>query len=185
MSHKRKNRVDTKASPHEPRRPSSKITNVQRGDADASPNGPTGEAFGKAMESVLPASDPPEVVRREPRSAGGAGFPLVGSEVLEALRADGRIHRAMHDVIHAPDDDIVERHLRPKEEASVSFRPDHQLADAGAELAEDFGREFLMSATSGEDMSELTSNDETDPSEMGGPFIEEQIDDEDDQDDED
>ena len=60
----------------------------------------------------------------------------------------------------------------PLEEASVSFRPDPEAGDAGAGLADELGRSFLESATTGEDMSELESADDLMPSEVGGPFIE-------------
>jgi hypothetical protein len=39
-------------------------------------------------------------------------------------------------------------------------------------LAEEFGRSYLQSATTGEDMSEIENADDPDPSEVGGPFLE-------------
>ena len=77
----------------------------------------------------------------------------------------------MHDVIHSPDDGIAEYHLGPMQEASVSFRPDPGIGDAGADLAEELGENYLRLATSGEDMSELENPVESDPAEIGGPFL--------------
>ena len=77
----------------------------------------------------------------------------------------------MHDVIHAPDDGIAEYHLGPQQEASVSFRPDPEVGDAAADLAEELGQNALRSATSGEDMSELEDQAETDAAEIDGPFV--------------
>jgi hypothetical protein len=56
-------------------------------------------------------------------------------------------------------------------EARVAFRPDPALGDAGAELAGDFGRDFLIAATSGEDISEIENASTTEPSEVGEPFL--------------
>jgi hypothetical protein len=95
------------------------------------------------------------------------GHSLVGSEVLEAVGSKGVVRRAMHDVIHSPDDESVAYRVGPEQEPSVAFRPDHQLADAGAEMAEDLGREFLISATTGADMSELEGASSSEPTEIG------------------
>ena len=100
-----------------------------------------------------------------------ATFPLVGSEVLDAIGSRGVSKRAMHDVIHAPDDGIAEYHLGPQQEASVSFRPDPAVGDAAADLAEELGQNSLRSATSGEDMSELEDRTDTDATEFGAPFV--------------
>jgi hypothetical protein len=131
------------------------------------------ECLGKALDSVLPASDPPRPIRAKTRGESpAAGFPLAGSEVLDVTGPRGEQRREMHDIIHAPDDDIVERHLGPHEEASVSFHPEPDIGDAGADLAEELGRTYLEAASSGRDMSELENPDEPDPSEVGGPFLE-------------
>jgi hypothetical protein len=78
----------------------------------------------------------------------------------------------MHDIIHSSDDEIAEHHLGPLEEASASFRPDPDAGDAGADLADELGRSFLESATTGEDMSELENSEELMASELGEPFLE-------------
>ncbi|HMI87650.1 MAG TPA: hypothetical protein VK550_26370 [Polyangiaceae bacterium] len=83
------------------------------------------------------------------------GFPLVGSEVLEAMGSKETVGRAMHDVIYAPDDEKMRTRLGPEQEASVAFHPDHALGDAGADFAEEFGRDFLRAATTGEDIDEI------------------------------
>ncbi|HMJ54149.1 MAG TPA: hypothetical protein VK540_18840 [Polyangiaceae bacterium] len=101
------------------------------------------------------------------------GFPFVGEEVLEAVGSNGTIGRAMHDVLYTPDDEKVVTRLGPEEEASVAFHSDPALGDAGAEFAETFGRDFLMAATMGEDIREIEGASTTDPSEVGGPFLEE------------
>jgi hypothetical protein len=101
------------------------------------------------------------------------GFPMVGSEVLEAVGSNGTVGRAMHDVIHTPDDERMETRLGPEQVARVAFRPDEGLGDAGAEFAAEFGRDFVMAATSGEDFGEIYNSSETDPSEVGGPFLQE------------
>jgi len=117
------------------------------------------------------------VIRRVARSGGArtvpTGLPLVGSDVLEAVGSKGTVGRAMHGVLYTPDDENVVTRLGPEQEASVSFRPDRALGDAGAEFAEEFGRDFLMAATTGEDISEIGSAAEMDPSEVGGPFLQE------------
>jgi hypothetical protein len=100
-----------------------------------------------------------------------ASFPLVGSEVLDVIGSAGVPKRGMHDVIHSPDDGIAEHHLGPLQEASVSFRPDPEVGDAGADLAEELGQNYLRSVTTGEDMSELENPTEMDPTEIGGPFV--------------
>jgi hypothetical protein len=102
------------------------------------------------------------------------GFPLVGSEVLEAVDSNGTVGRAMHDVLYTPDDEKMTVRLGPEEGARVAFRPDQALGDAGAEFAEEFGRDFLLAATTGEDFGEIYSSSETDPSEVGGPFLQEE-----------
>ncbi len=100
------------------------------------------------------------------------GFPMVGSEVLEAIGSNGQVGRAMHDVIYTPDDEKVVTRLGPEQVASVAFNPDHALGDAGAEFAEDFGREFLMAATTGENIGERDSASDGDYPE-GVPLLQE------------
>jgi hypothetical protein len=108
-----------------------------------------------------------------PRRIVPVGLPLVGSEVLEAIGSNAKVRRAMHDVIHTPDDEKMVTRLGPEQEASVAFHPDHLLGDAGAEFAEDFGRDFLLAATTGADIGELEGASTTEPSEVGGPFLQE------------
>jgi len=127
---------------------------------------------GKAFGELLPQSDRPTPVRAGPDETRAASFPLVGSEVLDVSGAAGARRRNMHDVIHSPDDEIAEQHRGPHEEAAVSFRSDPEAGDAGADLADQFGRSYLQSATTGEDISEIESADDLDTTEMGGPFIE-------------
>jgi hypothetical protein len=74
----------------------------------------------------------------------------------------------MHDVLHTPDDERVVTRLGPAQEASVAFHTDRALGDAGAEFAEDFGRDFLMAAT-GEDVGERLAS--ADASGLGEPFL--------------
>jgi hypothetical protein len=100
-----------------------------------------------------------------------AGHPLVGSEVLDVIGSGGVPKRDMHDIIHAPDDEIVEVPLGPGQEAKVEFRPDPKVGDAGADMAEELGRSYLQSATSGEDMSEIENPPTMDVSEVGEPFL--------------
>jgi hypothetical protein len=56
------------------------------------------------------------------------------------------------------------------QEASVAFHTDGALGDAGAEFAEDFGRNFLMAATTGEDIGEMQGAS-ADGSELGEPSL--------------
>ena len=74
-----------------------------------------------------------------PHQAEGASFPFVGSDVLDISGSGGAPRREMHDIIHSADDEIAEHHLGPLEEASVSFRPDPEAGDAGADLADELG----------------------------------------------
>jgi len=99
------------------------------------------------------------------------GAALAGSEVLEAVGSNGTVGRAMHDVIHTPDDEKVVTRLGPEQEASVEFHADRALGDAGAEFAEDFGRGFLMAATTGEDIGEMASESSSDASLLGDSFL--------------
>jgi hypothetical protein len=127
----------------------------------------------KALGAILPSTEPPRAVPGTARDESpSAGPRYLGSEVLDVTGAEGVSRRAMHDVIHAPDDEIAEQPLAPGEEADISFRPDREIGDAGAELAEELGRSYLQSATSGEDISEIEAGDEADPVEVGGPFLE-------------
>jgi hypothetical protein len=100
-----------------------------------------------------------------------ASFPLVGSDVLDVVGSRGVPKREMHDIIHSPDDEIAEYPLGPMQEASVSFRPDPEIGDAAADLAEELGQSAMRSATTGEDVSELESAPEMAPTEIGGPFL--------------
>jgi len=77
----------------------------------------------------------------------------------------------MHDVLHTPDDEKVITRLGPEQEASVAFHNDGALGDAGAEFAADFGHDFLMAATTGEDIGEIQSASSEDVSEFGDPFL--------------
>ena len=108
---------------------------------------------------------------RRPHDPPPVSFPLVGSDVLDVVGSRGVPKREMHDVIHSPDDGIAEVRLGPLQEASVSFHADPEIGDAGADLAQEFGENYLRSATTGEDMSELENPDEPDPNEFGGPFV--------------
>ena len=101
------------------------------------------------------------------------GSPLAGSEVLEAVGSNGTVGRAMHDILYAPDDEKVVTRLGPEQAASVAFRPDEALGDAGAEFAAEFGRDFLMAATAGEDFSEIYDEAATESSEPGAPYLQE------------
>jgi hypothetical protein len=76
----------------------------------------------------------------------------------------------MHDVLHTPDDEKVVTRLGPEQEASVEFHTDGALGDAGAEFAEDFGRDFLTAATTGEDVGEIQASS-TEGSELGDHFL--------------
>ena len=82
-----------------------------------------------------------------------------------------QVGRAMHDVLRTPDDENVVTRLGPEQEASVAFHTDRALGDAGAEFAEDFGRDFLMAATTGEDVGEIQSASSADASVLGEPFL--------------
>jgi hypothetical protein len=78
--------------------------------------------------------------------------------------------------ISAADDVNVEHPLGPLEEASVSLRPDLASGDAGADFADELGRSYLRAATTGEDIGEIADEDGMDASEIGGPFLEIEID---------
>jgi hypothetical protein len=99
------------------------------------------------------------------------GSALTGSEVLEAVGSNGTVGRAMHDVLYSPDDEKVLTRLGPEQEASVAFNPDQELGDAGAEFAAEFGRDFLMAATAGEDFSEIYSESASGSSEPGAAYL--------------
>jgi hypothetical protein len=141
----------------------------------------------KKLEPMNPPAEETTSIRQAPRfrvdesdSQAGerkerrtlpTGLPLVGSEVLEAIGSNGTVGRAMHDVIYTPDDEKVVTRLGPEQTASVSFHSDRELADAGAEFAEDFGRDFLMAATTGEDIGEIESASEEADAKLGDPFL--------------
>jgi hypothetical protein len=61
--------------------------------------------------------------------------------------------------------------LGPEQGARVAFRPDEGLGDAGAEFAAEFGRDFVMAATTGEDFGEIYNASSTETSEAGGGFL--------------
>jgi hypothetical protein len=122
----------------------------------------------KGKRTREPTTEPPKESPNEPPPAS---FPFVGSDVLDVIGSKGVPKREMHDVIHSPGDGIAEVHLGPLEGASVSFRPDPEMGDAGADFAEEFGGNYLRSATTGEDVSELENPPELDPAEIGGPFV--------------
>ncbi len=123
---------------------------------------------GRTDESVIR-----QVSREDAPRTLRTGSPLAGSEVLEAVGSNGTVGRAMHDVLYAPDDEKVLMRLGPEQEASVAFRPDQALGDAGAEFAEEFGRDFLMAATAGEDFSEIYNAAATEPSDVAGGYLQE------------
>jgi hypothetical protein len=136
------------------------------------------------MQHRKPRKEPTEEVRKpEDRTDGSSappsrktlliGLPMVGSEILEAIGSNGTVGRAMHDVIYTPDDEKMNIRLGPEQEAAVAFHPDLALGDAGAEFAEEFGRDFLVAATTGEDIGEIESAAGTESSEVGGPFLQE------------
>jgi len=109
-------------------------------------------------------------VRSRLRTIPGVGS-LAGSDVLEGVGSNGTVVRAMHDVLHTPDDERVITRLGPEQEASVAFQSDRALGDAGAEFAEDFGRDFLTAATTGEDIGEIQSAASAEASELGETFL--------------
>jgi len=114
-----------------------------------------------------------QVNREEAPRTLRTGFPLAGSDVLEAVGSNGTVGRAMHDVLYAPDDENVTNPLGPEQEASVAFHPDEALGDAGAEFAEEFGRDFLMAATTGEDIGEIYNASSAEPSDLAGTYLQE------------
>ena len=77
----------------------------------------------------------------------------------------------MHDVLYTPDDEKMVTRLGPEQEASVEFHADRLLGDAGADFAEDFGRDFLTAVTTGEDIGEMESTSAADASEFGESFL--------------
>jgi hypothetical protein len=118
----------------------------------------------------LPTEEETTSVRGRLRTLPGIA-PLAGSDVLEGIGSNGRVVRAMHDVLHTPDDEKVATRLGPEQEASVKFQSDRALGDAGAEFAEDFGRDFLTAAITGEDIGEIQNAASADASELGEPFL--------------
>jgi len=95
----------------------------------------------------------------------------LNSPAEEETTSVRRVGRVMHDVLHTPDDEKVLTRLGPEQEASVEFHTDGALGDAGAEFAEDFGRNFLTAATTGEDIGEIQTASSTEASELGDPFL--------------
>ena len=145
-----------------------------RNHIEKAPLKPRAKEPPKAEERTFESVTRPLPQRRAARTSR-FGRPLVGSEVLEALGSNGTVGRAMHDVLHTPDDENVITRLGPEQEASIAFHPDHALGDAGAEFAEDFGRDFLMAATTGEDVGEIEQASSTDLSEVGGTPLQEVV----------
>jgi hypothetical protein len=92
-------------------------------------------------------------------------------EETTSVRSHGRAGRAMHDVLRTPDDEKIVTRLGPEQEASVAFDADGARGDAGAEFAEDFGRDFLTAATTGDDIGEIQSLSSGDAPELGEPFL--------------
>src|SRR2546423_1226946 len=74
------------------------------------------ERLGEALVDILPSSDPPPETRQEvSHEPPAASLPVGGSEVLDVSGAEGRQSRQMHDVIHGPDEERIERHLAANE----------------------------------------------------------------------
>lgn len=120
--------------------------------------------------------DAPKVERTElrpahPRYGSAPTHTLAGDEVIEELGTRGVPKRAMHEPLRAPDDEVLERRHANEEAGVASFRPDPELGDAAAELAEELGRSFVESATAVADVSELVVPEETAEEEVGGPFV--------------
>ncbi len=86
---------------------------------------------------------------------------LAGSAVLRARGSGGVPKRAMHDVVHSADDEISDRHLGPGQGAATSFRPDPEMGDAGADLADTLGRSFLDGAVTGDEEAEDAAEEES------------------------
>jgi hypothetical protein len=120
---------------------------------------------------MQPDEPPSQLPRPKQRATFPTGAPLAGSDVLQAIGKHGTVGRAMHDVIHTPDDEKVVTRLGPEQAASVSFHPDRALGDAGAEFAEEFGRDFLLAATTGEAFGEVESAATEDVTELGDSFL--------------
>lgn len=77
----------------------------------------------------------------------------------------------MHDAIRTSDDEVRHRERARMQEASIEFRPDPEMGDAAADLADELGRHMLDAVTSGVDMSELVPPEQSFEEEVGGPYI--------------
>lgn len=127
------------------------------------------EEQAKLLEDL---EDSPARAARTSRSARKeATWHRLSSEVMEEEGSRGVPKRPMHDVILSTDDEHRKRERSRDQAASVSFRPDPELNDPAADLADVLGRDVLDAATSGVDMSELVPPVESWEEEVGGPFI--------------
>jgi hypothetical protein len=61
----------------------------------------------------------------------------------------------MDEAVPTSDDELRRPHYHPSDAAGVEFDSDPVAADAAADLASDFGVEFLEAATRGQDLSDV------------------------------
>lgn len=122
-------------------------------------------------EALTPRdSTPPDRKPAHPVHPSARTHQLV-SEVMEEEGSLGVPKRPMHEMVRTSDDENRKRERGMTQEASIEFRPDPELGDAAADLAEELGRNMLGAATSGVDMSELVPPEESFQEEVGGPYI--------------
>jgi hypothetical protein len=76
----------------------------------------------------------------------------------------------MDDALPTLDDEVRRYHHHPNEAGTTEFEVDPEAADAAADLAGDFGSQFLEGATRGEDLSSRVF-DEEDRRESEVPFL--------------
>lgn len=74
-------------------------------------------------------------------------------------KADRDLHVGAPDRRHYGErmDESVVRRIDDLDDDAIALGSARAADDAGAELAEDFGREFLVAATTGEDIGEIES----------------------------
>lgn len=149
----------------EPRQPSSESDRREPVRSDFAEPESAVEAAVRPAESAPPDRKPAHPVHPSAQTH------QITSEILEEVGSLGVSKRPMHEAIRTSDDEVRKRERAAVQEASIEFRPDPELGDAAADLADELGRKMLDAATSGVDMSELVPPEMSFEEEVGGPFI--------------
>jgi hypothetical protein len=116
------------------------------------------------VEAKEPAPSPAKPDRRDPAPSVRPDPTTLGDDVGPPLHGKTDPPDAMDDTLPTLDDERRNYHHHPSETGAVDFEFDPLAGDAAADLAGDFGSQFLEGATRGEDLSEraLAHEDDSD-----------------------